>query len=179
MSQPERLVPQSQASRMLQTGFEWEAGLFFEIYKELSERLGRDAAKDILRRAMYRAGFELGREARALVDAGTPPAMAKAWDLLYGMGSQEAAQLDENHFVIQAIGCAALNLFRRRGLGEQEIRFLCDAFCIGDVGHAEGFDAKMRFQHTSRLMRGDLCCRWEFALSDQEPSEAAVSPIPH
>jgi hypothetical protein len=164
---------------MLNTGFEWEAGLFVEIYRDLSERLGRDVAKEILARAMYRAGFELGREARTLVETGNPVGMAKAWDLLYGMGSQQAEQLDEDHFVIQGISCAAFNLFRRRGLSEQEIRFVCDAFCIADVGHAEGFDKQMHFQHTSRLMRGDKCCRWEFASSEQKPAEAAIPPIPH
>ncbi len=178
MGQPERLVPQSQAARMLQTGFEWEAGLFVEIYKELSERLGRDMATEILRRAMYRAGRELGQEVRALIGAGSPLGMAKAWDLLYGMGTQEAEQLDQDHFVIQGTGCAALDLFRRRGLCDEEIRFVCDAYCIGDTGHAQGFDQQLQFQHTSRLMRGDPCCRWEFTSAEQMPAEAAVSLTP-
>ena len=53
---------------MLTTGMEWEAGIFFEAFKILSKRLGKDEARKILGKVMYNAGYKLGSEARKLVD---------------------------------------------------------------------------------------------------------------
>lgn len=178
MAENETLVPRSQAFRLLTTGFEWEAGLFVEAYKELTARFGRDVAKEILASSMRRAGFELGEEARGMVDTGGPRGMARAWDIVYGMGSKEAEQLDDDRFVFRVNDCAAFNLFRRRGLSDEEIGFICDAYCVADVGFADGFGKEMYFQHTSRLMKGDECCRWEYSTFRQEPSDAAVQESP-
>ncbi len=176
----ERLVPMSQAARMLLTGFEWESGLFVETFRELESRYGRDVAKEVLGRAMYRAGVRLGREARELTENHDADGMAKAWDVLYGMGTQEAEQLDSGRFVVRSGegGCATLNLMRRWGLAEDEIRFLCDAYCCADVGHAEGFNEQMHFQHTTRIACGDDCCTWDFSMTPQEPSPSAVDVAP-
>ncbi len=64
MANTEDMVPKSVAARMLTTGFEWEAGLFTEVYKELAERFSNEEARDILGKAMYRAGYRLSVEAR-------------------------------------------------------------------------------------------------------------------
>lgn len=175
MSDKERMVPFSQAVRMLTTGFEWEAGLFIETFKLLSQRLSREEARQLLKQAMYNAGRRLGSEARQLVQREDVIGMAQAWDVIYGMGSKEAERLDEEHFIIRGQNCAAYNLFKRWGVSEEEIRFLCDAYCAGDVGHAEGFGEVLHFQHTKRLMRGDDCCIWDFSMSPQEPSQGAVN----
>jgi len=175
MSESEPMVPLSQAVRMLTTGFEWEAGLFVETYRELCRRLGREVAKEILGRAMYRAGVRLGQEARAFGPAGGPRGMAAAWDVIYGMGTKEAERLDDKRFIIRGTNCGAYELMKRWGLSAEEIRFLADAYCAGDVGHAEGFGGgEMHFQHTCRQMRGDSCCVWDFSTEPQEPSPAAV-----
>lgn len=171
----DRTVPLSAAGRMLMTGFEWEAGLFVETFRELESRYGRDVAKQVLGRAMYRAGLRLGQEARQLTETRDAKGMAEAWDVLYGMGSKEAGQLNSGRFVVHSAegGCAAVNLMRRWGL-EDDIRFLCDAYCCADVGHAEGFNEQMHFQHTARIVRGDDHCTWDFSMTPQEPSPSAV-----
>lgn len=170
----EKMVPFSQAVRMLTTGFEWEAGLFVETYRELKARYGQDVAKEVLGRGMYRAGLRLGKEARALAGSLDPKGMAQAWDVLYGMGTQEAERVDGERFIIRGQGCAALNLMRRWGLSDDEIRFLSDAYCSGDLGHAEGFNEQMYFQHTTRLARSDDYCTWDFSTTPLEPSPSAV-----
>jgi L-2-amino-thiazoline-4-carboxylic acid hydrolase len=174
MSETEKMVPFSQAARMLTTGFEWEAGLFIETYKILTSILSKEEAKEILGKAMYRAGLKLGEEARGLVDRGDVVGMAQAWDVIYGMGTEAAERLDDERFIIRGQNCAAFNLFRRWGVSDQEIRDFCDAYCAGDMGHAEGFGGKVHFQHTSRLMRGDDCCVWDFSMEPQMPHAAAV-----
>jgi len=174
MSETEKMVPFSQAGRMLTTGFEWEAGLFIETYKLLSERYSKEEAKEILGKAMYRAGKNLGREARGMVDRGDPIGMAQAWGVIYGMGADAAERLDEERLIFRAQNCAALNLFLRWGISMEEAKYLGDAYCAGDVGHGEAFSEQMHFQHTCRLMHGDDCCIWDFSVTPQEPSEAAV-----
>ncbi len=174
MVDPEPMVPVSQAVRMLTTGFEWEAGLFLEVYTELCRRLGREEAKKVMGQAMYRAGLKLGKEARAMVDRDDAIGMAKAWDIIYGAGSKAAKRLDKDHFVFQGRGCAAFELFKRWGLPEEEICFIGDAYCAGDVGQAEGFGDRLHFQHGQRLMKGDKCCEWVYSTAPLEPSKSAV-----
>lgn len=174
MSESERMVPVSQAIRMLTTGFEWEAGLFFEVYRELSKRLGKDEARKLMANAMYHAGLKLGKEARDMVDRDDAVGMAKAWDIIYGAGTKEAKKLDKDQFVFQVEGCAAFELFRRWGMPDEEISFIGDAYCAGDVGQAEGFGDKLTFQHTRRLMKADKCCEWVYSTSPQKPAESAV-----
>ena len=170
-----KMVPMSQAVRMLVTGFEWESGLFIEVYRELSERIGKEAAKQVLAEAMYRTGLKLGEEARQLVDTHDTFGIAKAWDIIYGMGTKEAARLDKDRFVIRGAGCAAFQLFQRWGVPDEDIRYLADAYCVGDVGHAEGFGAgKMDCQHTMRLMNGADECEWDFSMQPLQPAEGAV-----
>ncbi len=178
MSETEKMVPFSLAARMLTTGFEWEAGLFIETYKLLAERYSKEEAKEILGKAMYRAGLKLGKEARGMVDRGDAIGMAQAWDVIYGMGTEAAEQLDAGRFVIRAQGCAAFNLFLRWGVSLEEAMFLGNAYCAGDVGHGEAFSDELHFQHTCRLMHGDACCVWDFSLESQEPSQAAVPTAP-
>jgi len=50
--------------------------------------------------AMYRAGLRLGKEARAIVDRDDTLGMAKAWDIIYGVGSRGASRLVNERFVI-------------------------------------------------------------------------------
>jgi hypothetical protein len=174
MSENERMVPFSQAARMLTTGFEWEAGLFVEVYKQLCQRLSQEEARDILGTAMYRAGVQLGQEARQHTDELGPRGMAKAWDVIYGLGTGEAEELSQERFNIRVTACGAFEVLKRFGLSDEEIRFVGAAYCAGDAGHARGFDEEMYFQHTSRLMAGDSFCEWDFTMTPQEPAESAV-----
>lgn len=98
-------------------------------------------------KAMYRAGVRLGREARAMVDGDDAIGMARAWNILYGVGTKEAKKLDKDSSVFQAEGCAAFDLSKHSGMSDEEIRFIGDAYSAGDVGQAEGFGEKLRFSH--------------------------------
>lgn len=167
----EKMVPASQAARMLTTGFEWEAGLFIETYKILCEKLGRDEARKIMGKAMYNAGLQLGKDAREFTDYFDPEGMAQTWDVIYGMGTKEADIINEERFTITGYSCGAYNLFKRWGIPEEEIRFFADSYCAGDVGHAQGFGGGcLFFQHKKRLMHGDDRCIWDFSSDPQEPS---------
>ena len=177
METEEKKFTFSQGMQLLTTGFEWEAGLFIETFKILSERLSREEAKDILGQAMYRAGYQLGVDATQFAGSLDPKGMAQAWDSIYGMGSDIAQKLDEEQFIIRGQNCAAFNLFKRWGVSMEDIRFICDAYCVGDVGQAEGFSSQMHFQHTERLMFGDDGCVWEYSCSPQPASPSAV-PLP-
>lgn len=172
----ERMVPISVAARMFATGMEWEAGLFVETYKELCNRMSKEEAREIMGKAMYRAGLRLGEEAREFSKTKKGPVgMAEAWDVLYGAGTKEAHILNENRFVFRVTGCAAFNLMKRWGLDPEEIKFLGKAYCAGDVGQARGFDSEMVFQHTKRLMAGDDGCEWDYTTYEQEKSDSAAT----
>lgn len=171
----EKMVPISLAVRLFTTGMEWEAGLFVEVYRELIKRMSKDEAREILGKAMYRAGHRLGEEARQFSRTGKGPVgMAEAWDVLYGVGTKEAPILSEDQFVFRVSGCAAFSLMERWGLSPEEIIFLGKAYCAGDVGQARGFDEDMFFQHTRRLMAGDDGCEWDYTTYEQEKAGSAA-----
>ena len=176
MTSEERKLPFSQAIRLLTTGLEWEAGLFWEAYREFSTRYGKESAKLIMAKMLYHVGCRLGEEARDLVDDTGPIGMAKAWDIIYESGTEEAEVLDNNRFIIRSQGCAVYELFKRWEIPEEEIQFFSDAFCIADVGHATGFGKdKLHFRHTKRLMCGDDCCEWDYST---QPLELSANSIP-
>ena len=65
---------------------EWEAGLFVETYRELIKRMSKEEAREIIGKAMYRAGYRLGEEARQFSKTGKGPVgMAEAWDVVFGI----------------------------------------------------------------------------------------------
>ena len=174
MADIEKTVPYSFAMRMLGTGFEWEAGLFIETYRELCKIMPKEEAREILGKGMYRAGLRLGIEAQKTTEKRGPLGMAEAWDVIYGMGTREADQLSEGRFVIRANGCAAYHLMKRWGLEDEEIQFIGQAYCSGDVGQAHGFDGNMKFQHTCRLMFGNEYCAWDYSSTPQKAADAKV-----
>lgn len=176
MAENEKMVPFSTAVRLFTTGMEWEAGLFVETYRELINRMSKEEAREILGKAMYRAGYRLGEEARQFAKTSKGPVgMAEAWDVLFGIGTKEAAVLEKDRFVFRVTGCAAFDLMARWGLSPEEIIFLGKAYCAGDVGQARGFDEEMFFQHTHRLMAGDDGCEWDYTTYEQEKSNSAAA----
>src|SRR4030043_1783415 len=128
MDENERKVPLSTAMRMLGTGFEWESGLFIETYRELCKRMPKEEAREIVGKAMYRAGIKLGIEMQTVTEKRGPIGMAEAWDVIYGMGTQEASQLSEERFIIHPNGCAAYYLMKRWGLTDEEIKYIGQAY---------------------------------------------------
>lgn len=176
MTENIKMVPFSTAARLFTTGMEWEAGLFVETYRELIKRMSNEEAREILGKAMYRAGYRLGEEARQFSKtAKGPVGMAEAWDVLYGVGTKEAPVLKQDQFVFRVAGCAAFDLMQRWGLSPEEINFIGKAYCAGDVGQARGFDEEMFFQHTRRLMAGDDGCEWDYTSYEQEKASSAAA----
>ena len=176
MVENEKMVPRSTAVRLFTTGMEWEAGLFVETFRELIKRMSKEEAREILGKAMYRAGHRLGEEARQFSKTSQGPVgMAEAWDVLYGAGTKEAAVLIKDRFVFRVPTCAAFDLMARWGLSPEEIIFIGKAYCAGDVGQANGFDDEMFFQHTQRLMAGDDGCEWDYTTYEQEKADSAAA----
>lgn len=172
----EKMVPMSVAARLFATGMEWEAGLFVEAYKELCKRMSKEEAREIMGKAMYRAGHRLGVEAREFSKTKKGPVgMAEAWDVLYGAGTKEAQVLNPEQFVFRVTGCAGFDLMKRWGLDTEEILFIGKAYCAGDAGQARGFDEEMYFQHPRRLMAGDDGCEWNYTTYEQEKEESAAA----
>jgi hypothetical protein len=162
VAEQEKMVPLSQAWRMLGTGMQWEAGLFIETYWQLKELLGRDKAKEILRKSMFEAGVTLGKEIAEEVGRTDALGIAQAWELMYGItpGGEGTEELSDDVFIWKGSGCAAYDLMKRWGVSDEELAFLSDSYCAGDDGFVAGFNPDMKFEPTHRLTRGDGFCRW-------------------
>jgi hypothetical protein len=158
----EKMVPLSQALRMLRMGAEAQAGLFIGTYWRLKDLLGADRAVGILREAMCDAYTRLGREVAEEVGRTDARGMAQAWELLYGapLGGEGTVELTDDLWILEGHQCTACSLMKRWGVSDRELALLADAFCVADAAFAAGFNPEMKFQHTHRLMGGDLFCRW-------------------
>jgi hypothetical protein len=167
----EKMVPWTTAMRMFNTGMEWEAGLFIETYRELIKRMPKEEARDILGKAMYRAGYRLGVEARNFTTKKGPLGFAEVRDVIYGAGSTGTVLQSKDRCVYRTESCACYNLMKR--WDPEEVDFLGEVYCSGDVGQARGFDEEMFFQHTYRLAAGDDFCEFEYATTEQEKAKSA------
>ena len=125
-NQQEKLVPLSQALRMLRMGAEAQAGLFVGAYWRLKDMMGAERTRAILREAMCDAYTRLGREVAREVGRTDARGMAQAWELLYGapVGGEGTVELEDDLWILEGRQCAAYDLMKRWGLSDREIRDL-------------------------------------------------------
>ena len=95
-------------------------------------------------------------------------------------------QADEGNGELEAVtftgeGCAiskasaSIMTSAVKGMSAEEIKFVGEAYCAADIGHAEGFGGDMNFQHSHRMMRGDGKCRYVFSNEALKPCAAALN----
>jgi predicted ArsR family transcriptional regulator len=129
--------------------FENRAFMYAYLYEELAEELGRDRAVEIMKRAIYRRGLEVGRKYAAAAEAGD---LAEVGRIFVEGSPCEGAffepaieEIDEGRLVLRMCSCPLENAWRSLGLPAEEIDTLCEIAAAVDEGTFEGAGLDLTF----------------------------------
>ena len=147
---PEQLKAALDKSRAeTRAAFENRAFMYAYLYEELAEELGRDRAVEIMKRAIYRRGLEVGRKYAEAAEAGD---LAEVGRIFVDGSPCEGAffepaieKLEEGRLVLRMCACPLENAWRSLGLPAEEIDTLCEIAAAVDEGTFEGAGLDLTF----------------------------------
>jgi hypothetical protein len=150
--------------------FETRAYMYAYIYEELSAELGRDKAVELMKRAIYRRGLEVGKKYR---DAAQRADLTEVGSIfcegspcegaLFEPGIEETA---EGRIVLRMTSCPLVTAWRAMNLPAEEVDTLCDIAAAVDEGTFAGAGLDLTF--LSRLGAGESKCLLDLGLPADE-----------
>ena len=129
--------------------FENRAYMYAYIYEELIAAMGKEAAIELMKRAIYRRGIEVGRKYRPAVESadmievgsifceGSPCAGG-----LFEPGIEEGSK---GHIVLRMTACPLVEAWRGMGLPAEEVDTLCEIAAAVDEGTFAGAGLDLEF----------------------------------
>jgi predicted ArsR family transcriptional regulator len=171
-STPEELQVALEKSRAeTRASFENRAYMYAYIYEELAEEIGRDRAVEIMKRAIYRRGLEVGRKYAAAAGAGD---LAEVGRIFVDGSPCEGAffepaieELEEGRLVLRMCSCPLENAWRSLGLPAEEVDTLCEIAAAVDEGTFEGAGLDLTFLDR-RGIEGSSRCLLELVVPAEE-----------
>jgi len=169
---PEELRAALDRSRAeTRAAFENRALMYAYLYEELTEELGRERAIEIMKRAIYRRGLEVGRKYAEAAESGN---LAEVGRLFVDGSPCEGAlfepaieELEEGRLVLRMCACPLENAWRGIGLPAEEIDTLCEIAAAVDEGTFEGAGLDLTF--LDRLGKpGSSRCLLELVVPSEE-----------
>jgi len=142
------------------TAPEWKGAIYLNMWREIEQRYGPEAAKEITGKVMLEAGRMVGSLVASRLEQTGVPGLVEAWQKMYGVTPDSALELSDERYVFRGGGCAALEMWKQAGLSAEDINEMADGYCFADCGFAEGFDPELQCTHEARLMKGDPYCQW-------------------
>lgn len=151
--------------------FENRALLYAYIYEELADELGEDRATEVMKRAIYRRGLEVGRAYRPAVFSRDLAEVGR----IFCENSPCAGELFEpaveeegdERIVLRMTACPLLDAWRAAGLDAPELDHLCEIAAAVDEGTFESAGLDLTF--LDRLgVPGSEHCLLELRLRDRD-----------
>jgi predicted ArsR family transcriptional regulator len=112
------------------SAFENRALMYAYLYEELVEELGGERAVEVMKRAIYRRGLEVGRKYAQAAEAGD---LAEVGRIFVDGSPCEGAffepaieELEEGRLVLRMCACPLVDAWRGIGLPAEEIDTLCE-----------------------------------------------------
>jgi hypothetical protein len=129
--------------------FENRAFMYAYLYEELVEELGRDRAIEVMKRAIYRRGLEVGRKYAEAAEAGDLAEVGRIFVEGSPCGGAffepAVEELEEGRLVLRMCSCPLENAWRGLGLPAEEIDTLCEIAAAVDEGTFEGAGLDLTF----------------------------------
>jgi hypothetical protein len=129
--------------------FQNRAYMYAHIYEELAGEIGREPAVEIMKRAIYRRGLEVGRKYAEAAEAGD---LAEVGRIFVEGSPCEGAffepaieELEEGRLVLRMCACPLEQAWRSMGLSAEEIDTLCEIAAAVDEGTFEGAGLDLTF----------------------------------
>lgn len=143
--------------------FENRALMYAYIYDELEAELGRTRAVDLMRRAIFRRGLEVGRGFKAAAQAGDLDEVARLFTegspsegALFEPGVEEESA-DGERIVLRMTACPLVDAWSNAGYDDDKIDLLCDIAAAVDEGTFEGAGLDLEFLDRQACRDSDKC----------------------
>jgi hypothetical protein len=151
--------------------FETRAYMYAYIYEELAKEIGKDKAIEIMKRAIYRRGLEVGKKYR---DAAQKADMIEVGRIFCDGSPAEGSLFEpgitetgEGHLVLHMEACPLVSAWQSMGLPAEEVDTLCEIAAAVDEGTFAG--AGLDLQFLSRIGAvGTQRCVLDLALPADE-----------
>jgi len=153
------------------SAFETRAFMYAYIYEELASELGKERAVELMKRAIYRRGVEVGRKYRPAVESADLIEVGSIFcdgsPCEGGLFEPGIEQSSKGHIVLRMTACPLVSAWRGMGLAPDEVDTLCEIAAAVDEGTFAGAGLDLEF--LSRLgVVGEQKCLLELALPTDE-----------
>ena len=156
----ERQLEQARAET--RASFENRALMYAYIYDELEAEIGQERAVDVMKRAIFRRGLEVGRRYKAAAQAGDLDEVGRLF--IEGSPSEGALfepAVDEapqgGRTVLRMTACPLADAWKDAGYGAEKIDLLCDIAAAVDEGTFEGAGLDLKFLDRKACAGSDRC----------------------
>lgn len=143
--------------------FENRALMYAHIYEELEAEFGRTRAVDLMKRAIFRRGLEVGRGYRPAAEAGDLDEVARLFvegspseGALFEPGVEEES-VDGECIVLRMTACPLADAWRSAGFDDEKVDLLCDIAAAVDEGTFEGAGLDLEFLDRQACAASDKC----------------------
>lgn len=151
-----------QAREETRASFENRALMYAYIYDELEAELGAERAAELLKRAIFRRGLEIGQKYRTAAQAGDLDEVGR----LFVAGSPADGALfepavdvppQEGCAVLRMTACPLADAWRSAGYDAQKVDALCDIAAAVDYGAFEAAGLDLTFLDRQACKGSDRC----------------------
>jgi len=125
--------------------------MYAYIFDEAEKALGTQAATDLMKRAIYRRGLEVGERYRPAAEAGDLAEVARlfvegspATGTMFAPGVEEADD-DGRRLVLRMTTCPLADTWRDAGYSAEKVDLLCDIAAAVDEGTFAGAGLDLTF----------------------------------
>ena len=145
-----------------------EANILKHVYENLSERFGKEQAREIVQETVSQSAIEQGKTFADQIDG--DPNLKDFYDILPLWSRDGALEIDvleasPNKLDFNVKRCRYAEMYRDMGIGEIGDLLSCQRdgdFCIG-------YNAEIEFRRTQTIMGGASHCDFRYSLlQDQE-----------
>ena len=145
-----------------------EANILKHVYENLSERFGKEQAREIVQETVSQSAIEQGKTFADQIDG--DPNLKDFYDILPLWSRDGALEIDvleasPNKLDFNVKRCRYAEMYREMGIGEIGDLLSCQRdgdFCIG-------YNAEIEFRRTQTIMGGASHCDFRYSLlQDQD-----------
>jgi len=151
--------------------FENRALMYVYLFEEMSAEVGRERAIDVMKHAIRKRGFEVGKKYCAAAEEGDLEAVA----VIFCEGSPCAGELftpgveesSDGRIVLRMESCPLVDAWAKAGLSAEEIDTMCEIAAAVDEGTFESAGLELTFLERQAQPDG-VRCLLELKVPDAE-----------
>jgi hypothetical protein len=142
--------------------FENRALMYASIFDVLEEELGTEQATELMKKAIFKRGLEIGQKYKPFVDAGDLAGVGKLFvngspseGALFEPGIEEGPR--DGRIVLRMTGCPLAEAWQDAGLAPERVDLLCQIASAVDEGTFEAAGLDLEFLERQACEGSDTC----------------------